>query len=134
MFKSAFCFLIGVFALVLQAGAASPVIITEFMAGNTLSISDEDGDKSDWIEIYNASTNTVNLGGWYLTDATNNLTKWQFPSTSLAPNSYLLVFASNKDRRRAGLQLHTNFQPAATGEYLGLVESNGTTIATEFRP
>ena len=120
--------------LTVSVHAASPVIITEFMASNNRSISDDDGDKSDWIEVYNASTNPVNLAGWSLTDVTNNLTRWQFPATNLAPNTYMIVFASNKDRRRAGAPLHTNFRLADDGEYLALVESNGTTIATEFRP
>src|SRR5687767_3221188 len=134
MFKAAFCLLAGLLLIAFPLRAASPLLITEFMADNSTSISDEDSDREDWIEIYNASTNTVNLLGWYLTDTTNNLTKWRFPSTNLAANAYLIVFASNKDRARTGSPLHTNFRLSDTGEYLALVESNGTTIASEFRP
>src|SRR5687767_6576121 len=61
------------------ARAASLVIISEFMAQNTRSLSDQDGDRSDWIEIYNGNTNAIDLFGWYLTDTTNNYRKWQFP-------------------------------------------------------
>src|SRR5262245_19359757 len=75
------------------------LLITEFVASNVRSLADEDGDNEDWIEIYNAGTNTVNLDGWYLTDNAGDRTKWRFPATSLAANRYLIVFASNKDRR-----------------------------------
>ncbi len=54
-----------------QAG----VCISEFMAINNVTLADEDGAYSDWIELYNPGTNTVNLGGWYLANSAANLTK-----------------------------------------------------------
>ena len=39
--------------------------ISEFAAVNDGPLLDEDGEKSDWIEINNAGTNTVNLGGGF---------------------------------------------------------------------
>ena len=56
-----------------------------------------------------ARTN-ASLAGWFLTDTTNNLAKWEFPATNIPPNGYLVVFASEKNRRRAGAPLHTNFR------------------------
>src|SRR5687768_7437545 len=99
MLKTTAYVLVVLWMFSLPMRAASSLIISEFMAANDNSISDNDGDKSDWIEIHNGGTNTVSLLGWYLTDVTNNLRKWQFPAVSLAPNSYMLVFASEKDRR-----------------------------------
>src|SRR5689334_571736 len=78
--------------------AQEPVQITEFMALNNTTLKDEDGDREDWIEIHNFSSNSVNLAGWFLTDTTNNLREWMFPSVSLSPDGYLIVFASGKDR------------------------------------
>jgi hypothetical protein len=101
------------------------------MAANQNGLDDEDGDEEDWIEIYNPGPGIVNLAGWSLTDATNDMRKWVFPSVTLASNAYLVVFASNKDRNTG--ELHTNFRLSDDGEYLALVRSNGT-IATEFRP
>ena len=66
----------------------------------------------------NGGTSSVNVGGWYLTDDPNNLIKWQFPSTTIAAGGYLTVFASGKDRRVSGQELHTNFTLNADGEYL----------------
>src|SRR6266550_1408494 len=85
------------------------VVINEFLADNNTSIVDQDNDHSDWIELRNTDATSVNLAGWYLTDDAANLTKWQFPSTTLAGNGYLVVWASGKNRAVAGQQLHTNF-------------------------
>ena len=113
------------------------LIISEFLAGNsgsgTNAIRDEDGDDSDWIEIHNTGTTVVSLDGWYLTDVTNNLTKWRFPNVSLAGGEFLIVFASDKNRTNAGGRLHANFQLSTGGEYLALVNPLRQ-VASEFYP
>src|SRR5436190_13605553 len=114
------------FALFILAGlgdfAEAQVEITEFMASNSHGLRDQDGDYSDWIELHNAGTNTVNLAGWFLTDDENDLAKWAFPATNLLANGYLVVFASGKNRAVAGAELHANFSLSAAGEYLALVK------------
>jgi len=116
------------------SASAADVVISEFMALNNTTLTDEDGTYSDWIELYNASGSAVNLGGWYLTGTAANLTKWQFPATNLPPHQFLVVFASNKDRRVPGAPLHTNFKLSGSGEYLALVRPDGVTKAAEFAP
>src|SRR5882672_1030711 len=103
------------------ASAQIDLRISEFMAANNGPLADEDGEFSDWIEIHNPGASSVNLGGWYLTDRTSDLTQWRFPGTNLAANGYLIVFASAKDRRVPGPPLHTNFRLSSSGEYLALV-------------
>lgn len=110
---------------------ASPYI-SEFMASNTRTLADENGDFPDWIEIYNPSTGTISLDGWFLTDSTNNLNKWRFPAINLPASRFLVVFASEKDRRNVVGPLHTNFRLSAEGEYLALVKSDGVTVASQF--
>ena len=61
--------------------AAGPLLITEFMAVNDIGLTDDNGDRSDWIEIHNPTGAAVNLDGWYLTDDDDALTKWRCPST-----------------------------------------------------
>lgn len=101
-----------------QGDAASDLIISEFMAVNGTGLTDEDGDFSDWIEVYNRSSQPINLAGWSLTDDPQQLEKWPFPDVSLGSGQYLVVFASGKDRQ--GGQLHTNFKLNRAGEFLGL--------------
>lgn len=114
--------------------AADSVVISEFMARNTSTLPDEDGQFSDWIELHNSGAAPVNLDGWYLTDTTNNLTRWRIPATNIAANSYLVIFASGKNRAVPGARLHTDFNLSGNGEYLGLVRPDGVTIASEFAP
>jgi CotH protein/lamin tail-like protein/Big-like domain-containing protein/thrombospondin type 3 repeat protein/immunoglobulin I-set domain protein len=108
--------------------------ITEFMASNTGTLADEDGDFEDWIEVQNNSPATINLFNWSLTDKSGDLTQWRFPSTNLPPGGFLVVFASGKNRRTPGASLHANFKLDADGEYLALVDPTGTNMVTQFSP
>lgn len=111
------------------------VRISEFMASNSSTLLDEDGESSDWIEILNEQAEEVNLAGWYLTDDMGDLTKWQFPARVLVGTSRLVVFASSKDRSEANdPELHTNFRLTSTGEFLALVKPDGQTIASAYSP
>jgi spore coat protein CotH len=112
--------------------AFSQPVISEFMAQNDAALADQDGDFSDWIEIYNSGVVATNLNGFYLTDDSTNLTKWRFPAQTIPAGGYLVVFASGKNRAVAGAQLHTSFALNADGEFLALVASNGTTVVSSF--
>ena len=113
--------------------ALSDVQITEFMASNDTALNDEDGDRSDWIEIRNRSQADIDLDGWTLTDSESNPTKWRFPSRILPAGHYLVVFASGKNRGDRFVPLHTNFRLNAGGEYLALRTPEGITTS-EFPP
>ncbi len=113
---------------------AANVIISEIVASNASGLKDNYGDESDWIELYNAGDETADLTGWRLTDDAENLAKWTFPAATLAPGAALVVFASGRDIVSPNGELHTNFSLSAAGEYLGLIEADGTTISHEFSP
>ncbi len=117
-----------------QEPAAKGFLIMEFLASNSRGLIDEDGERSDWIEIYNDGMETGNLEGWGLTDEIGNLNKWVFPNRRLAPGEYLVIFASGKDRRRPGANLHTNFKLKTKGDYLAIVRPGGKRIHQEFTP
>ena len=119
--------------LTTTAAPAAPVI-SEFLASNTTTHPDENGEFSDWIELHNPDAVPVDLGGYFLTDTTGLRTKWRLPAVTLNPGGFLVVFASGKNRVVAGSPLHTNFNLASDGEYLALVASDGVTIVHEFAP
>ncbi len=104
---------------------ASPLVITEFMAINTQTLPDADGDYSDWVEIYNRSEEVVSLAGWKLTDDARLLDKWSFPNQTLQPGQFLVIFASNKDRPDAQGNTHSNFKLSGSGEWIALVNPEG---------
>ena len=116
--------------LVLSSG---PLVISEFMAKNETTILDSDGDYCDWIEIHNPTDTAINLQGWSLTDDATELDKWTFPDVTIDADEYLLVFASDKDRTDPNAELHTNFKITTSGEYLGLIQPDGT-VAFDYAP
>ncbi|HEX2751003.1 MAG TPA: chitobiase/beta-hexosaminidase C-terminal domain-containing protein, partial [Verrucomicrobiales bacterium] len=115
---------------VLCLRAAAEPAISEFVASNDTGLADEDGDRSDWIELYNES-GTVSLLGWHLTDSKDDRAKWTFPAVSLGPRQTLVVFASSKNRATPGAPLHTNFSLSSRGGYLALTRPDRS-VAVEF--
>lgn len=77
---------------------AQSIAINEVMASNSMTITDQDGDYEDWVELYNYGTEDVSLEGFGLSDDYDNPFRWVFPSVSMAPGEYLLIWASGKDR------------------------------------
>jgi hypothetical protein len=114
--------------------ASGAVVISEFMASNDRTITDEDGDDEDWLELHNDGPAAVDITGWFLTDDSADLTQWQLPARTLPAGGYLLVFASNKDRAPVAGELHANFKLSAGGEYLALVAADGTTVVDDYAP
>jgi len=124
----------GAWNLTVDPTARPPgLIISEFMTDNDGVIRDEEGDESDWIELHNASPQSVSLFGWSLTDDANQLGKWKFPALTLPAGGYLVVFASDKNRTSTTGRLHTNFRLGNDGEFLALVTPSGQ-IESGFAP
>ncbi|MBN2507311.1 MAG: CotH kinase family protein [Verrucomicrobia bacterium] len=121
--------------VVLVLAGPAEVRLNELMALNRQTLRDEDGDDSDWIELRNGGGTAADLGGWHLTDNPTNLNKWKFPEgVRLEPGGYVVVFASEKNRRVATNELHTNFKLSGGGEFLALVEPDGVRVADAFAP
>jgi hypothetical protein len=112
--------------------AAMP-IVTEFVASNSDSLNDDNGNSSDWIEIYNAGDSIATLTGFTLTDDPGEIDKWTFPATTLAAGEYLVLFAGTDADPSSGTDLYTGFGLSAGGEYLGFYDENGVAIS-EFQP
>ena len=103
----------------------SPVIINEFMASNTNTHEDSQGDYDDWIELHNRTENKIDLSGWYLSDNKDNLRKWQFPNgSSINPGEYLVIWADEDEEDSSLKELHTNFKLSSDGEHLSLISSD----------
>lgn len=120
------CLLLSGFVIFTPFLHAQPLVrISEFMASNATTIVDPDfNETGDWIELYNADTNSVSLGGFFLTDDLSEPKKWQLPEeTTLAPNGFLLIWADD-----ASEGYHTNFKLSAEGEQIGLFDPQTTLI------
>lgn len=102
------------------------LVINEFLSSNSTGITDEDGDASDWLELYNAGADTLHLAGFGISDNAAQPMKWVFPNVSVAPNAFLLLWCSGKNRVQQAL--HTNFSISAAGEPLLLSDSMGVLL------
>ena len=114
------------FTLFACSAALADVIINEVMASNGFY---ENGEAYDWIELYNDGKETVNLGGWYLSDSKKNPLKWSFPAgTKLEKVKYLTVFCTGEDGIAPGKgnTFYTPFSISASGETLILSDAEGT--------
>jgi hypothetical protein len=112
-------------------GEGAILVINELLARNDFGITDPQGQRDDWIEIYNSGEEAVNIGGMYLTDDLSEPTKWRIPNgnpsaTTISPGGYLLIWADN-DTTDAGL--HANFQlDSEAGDEIGLFDTDGVTL------
>ncbi|NQT34319.1 CotH kinase family protein [bacterium] len=111
-----------------SSAVAQSVTVNEIMSSNTTTITDEDGDYSDWIEIFNSSQETASLRGHGLSDDPEDPYKWVFPDISIASCEFMLVFASGKDRADVDGELHTCFRLRSLGESLVFTAPNERTI------
>jgi len=122
----------------------SDLLINEILAINDTTYPTSVEGKavfSDWIEIHNAGSESINLKGWNLTDEDDELAKWPFPDVSLEPDSYLVVYSSgikevdhpeNYPYQDDYGRYHTSFKLNGAGEYLALVNTNGE-IAHDYK-
>ncbi|MGA1869438.1 MAG: lamin tail domain-containing protein [bacterium] len=106
-------------------GYTPPLLfINEFMADNNNTIEDPEDPNSyeDWIEIYNASESTMDIGGMYLTDNLANFDKWQIPQgVSIPARGYFLFWADSDEDQGVA---HTSFKLDKDGGEIGLFDIN----------
>lgn len=97
--------------------------INELMTVNTSTIKDEAGDYDPWLELHNLGPGTLNLSGYYLTDDTNNPTKWALPSQSVADGGFVVVWLDGETGEGTN---HASFTPNSAGGTLYLYYGSGT--------
>jgi len=100
------------------------IVINEFMASNSNTESDQNGEFDDWIELYNNTNNDISLNNMFLSDDLLEPYKWQFPDTIIAANDFLIVWAD--DDAQQGL--HAEFKLSSSGETLIFSNSDSTLL------
>ncbi len=111
------------YSIGLTVSTNTSVVINEFLASNTSTLADPQGEFDDWIELRNLTGTNINLTGLYLTDEPANPRKWPFPSgTTIPANGYLLVWADEDGLATPGL--HANFKLSGSGEQILLIDTD----------
>lgn len=96
------------------------VHINELLYKNKYSITDSYGDRSDFVELFNASNSPVSLNGWYLSDSEKRLDKWPLPDIVIQPGEYMLIFLSGRESTE--YEWHASFS-IKKGETIYLYDS-----------
>ena len=106
---------------------AGALVINEVMPSARSGLPDEDGEYTDWIELYNTTDQPVSLNNYALSDNETKPLKWRFPQDAVvAPHGYYLVFCSKKDRRDDPTIIpHTNFGISAERDTIVLSDGYG---------
>ena len=98
------------------------VFINEFMTDNASALQDN-GTFPDWIELYNAGSETVDLAGFWMTDDLSDIFNWQIPDgVTVGAGQYVVIFADDDTEQG---EYHASFQlDQLGGEDIGLFGLN----------
>ncbi len=115
--------------------SSGQVIINEYSVSNLTGYLDNYDTAEDWIELYNTSNSSVDIGGYFLSDDNTNPNKWEIPSgTTISANGYRTFWASGRDEVSSG-NYHTNFklkQSIDSPEYV-VFSDPSSNIINEFQ-
>ena len=120
----------------LRAMNKSQVYLSEVMASNDTVIAAAGSENKDWVELYNAGTESVDLSGWGLSDNINWPRKWQFPQgTVIWPGEHRVVMLDGLSTVDTGGTLHASFKLSrGGGETMTLADSTGYVLDKLYLP
>ncbi|MDG1891459.1 MAG: CotH kinase family protein [Verrucomicrobiota bacterium] len=79
--------------------------LNELLPSNQHGLRDEQGNTSDWLEIFHSGTEQISLSDYSLTDDIHAPNKWEFPDHYLEPGDHLLVWMSGRQGQAMVSQL-----------------------------
>ena len=95
------------------------VVINELLANAT-------ADTSDWIELHNTSDHRIDVGGWFLSDDADDLTRYEIAEgTTIAAGGYLVLYADRHFDNADDPGAHVPFALSRNGETLYLHSGSG---------
>lgn len=114
------------FGVTIFSQTIADIRINELSANYNGDLINPLGNKSPWIELYNTSLVSLNVGTMYLTDDRANLKKYQLPKSNelnISANDFLIIYLDTTKH------FHPTVAPLSTETgYLALVLSDGRTI------
>lgn len=96
------------------------IMINEVMTQNTTFHADDAGEYDDWVELYNASQNDINLGSYFLTERISNPNAFPLPAVTLNAGDFLIVWLDNDTEQGP---LHAPFAMGSTDNALWLLRT-----------
>ena len=105
-----------------QIGTWSPpagLVLNECMPDNDATVVDEAGDFDDWVEVANTGAAPIDLAGLRMVDHHDGSTLYTFPSLTLNPGEYTLVWCDEEPLEGSA---HAPFRLDAAGEEVYLLD------------
>ena len=111
----------------LRAMNKTGIYLSEVLASNDSIETYSKKDCTDWIEIYNSTSQTVDISGWGISDNPGRARKWQFPAgTSIGPGEYKVILCDKHPEKTVTGEYHTNFKISRLGqESVTLADASG---------
>lgn len=105
------------------------LMLTEAMASNKSTATDDYGEYSDWIELYNGGSSEISLKNYIITDNPDNKTKGILPDVKLGAGEYILIWASGRNvYNEQTKSVHLPFKLSKSGETVSLLTQGGKEI------
>jgi hypothetical protein len=118
----------------IQQNTSMGLIINEFLASNDSCCTDESNDYDDWVEIYNDTSDHIDIGGMYFTDTTDDDNPYQIPNTdpsvTTIPSKGYLVIWCDDDQEQG--PLHVSKKLKKSGESIILLSSDKITVIDSY--
>jgi sodium pump decarboxylase gamma subunit len=112
----------------LSAQNADKLRINEVMLDNQTSYTDESGNRTAWIEIFNTAYFQVGLGGCYLTDDINEPRKFLINKSNMRSKipmrQFIVFFADGKNAINGAMHLPFTLEK----RFIALFDANGKLI------
>ncbi len=104
-------------------GSNAPILLSDIVINELMYDPISENDDDQYIELYNRSTNTINMGGWKLTNAVS----FTFSTnTTVAPGGYLVVGRNQMNLFSKYPNLNTG---NTVGNFSGKLSHNGEYLA-----
>ncbi len=114
-------------ALYLENTLSKGLVISELMSANMSYLKGSYGTTCDWLELYNASEEAVNLAEYCLSNDPNQPSRYSLPEQTVEPGEYCVILLSEKGQNLLRGYPVVTFNLSSDGEsvYLsknGLIE------------
>lgn len=100
---------------------SSDLRISEVMSANTSYLRGPYGNTTDWVELYNAGKETIDLSGYCLADS-SELSQYPLPNKTLAPGKYMVILLSETGKRLRSGYSWLPFNLSSAGDKLYLTK------------
>ncbi|UCD51862.1 MAG: lamin tail domain-containing protein, partial [Phycisphaerales bacterium] len=102
-----------------QVPELGAIVINELLANSA-------GGVPDWVELHNVTDRAIDVGGWFLSDQSNSLAKYEIPAgTIIAPHGYLVLTDDQHFGNEDDPGCHDPFGLSRIGETLYLHSGSG---------